>query len=64
MFKIRSVALRELTVSEVEDVNGAVLPLMFVGAVALSKVSAVSVASMAGFMTGAGIGGAVYYNQR
>lgn len=56
--------MRELTVVEVETVNGAVLPLMFVGAVALSKVSAVSVASMAGFMTGAGIGGSVYYNQR
>lgn len=56
--------MRELTIAETEEVNGAVLPLMFVGAVALSKVSAVSVASMAGFMTGASIGGAVYYNQR
>lgn len=56
--------MRDLTVAEIEHVNGAVLPLMFVGAVALSKVSAVSVASMAGFMTGAGIGGAVYYHQR
>lgn len=56
--------MRELTVVETENVNGAVMPLMFVGAVALSKVSAVSVGSMAGFMTGAGISGAVYYNQR
>ena len=56
--------MRELTVSEVEDVNGAVLPLMFDGAVALSKVSAISVGSMAGFMTGAAISGAVYYNNR
>jgi len=56
--------VRELTVVEVETVNGAVLPLMFVGAVALSKVSAVSVASMAGFMTGAGVAAAVHYNPR
>jgi hypothetical protein len=56
--------MREMTMEEIENVDGAVLPLMFVGAVALSQVSWTSVAFMAGTMTGIGIGGSVLYNAR
>ena len=52
--------MRELTQGEVEQVNGAVAPVLFVGAVILSRVSAVAVARY----TGAMIGGGIYYLQK
>ncbi len=56
--------MRELHWEEVEATEGAVLPVMFVAAVALSQVSWTSVGFMAGAMTGAAVTGAVIYNER
>lgn len=46
--------MRELTIQEVESVNGAIAPVLFVGAVMLSQVSWTSVAFYTGAMAGAG----------
>lgn len=56
--------MREITEEEVDNVDGAVLPVMFLGAAVLSQVSWGSVAYMAGTMTGIGVTGAVLYNTR
>ena len=48
--------MRELTVEEVSNVDGAVAPVLFVGAVMLSQVSWTNVA----FYTGAMVGASAY----
>lgn len=46
--------MRDLTVEEVENVDGAIAPVLFVGAVMLSQVSWTNVAFYTGAMVGAG----------
>lgn len=48
------VEIRELTIQEVENVDGAIAPVLFVGAVILSQVSWTNVAFYTGAMIGAG----------
>jgi|GEM_PF-2090644 len=52
--------MRELTAAEIEQVDGGVAPLLFVGAVALSQVSWANVAFYTGVMAGAGVYGLVW----
>jgi len=46
--------MRELNAQEIENVDGAIAPVLFVGAVILSQVSWTNVALYTGAMVGAG----------
>ncbi len=56
--------MRELTPTEVAQVDGGIAPVLFVGAVVLSQVSWVNVALNTVVMVGAGAAGLVWRGKR
>lgn len=56
--------MRELESQEINSVDGGIAPVLFVGAVMLSKVSVTNVAMYTGFMIGAGAVVIAETNQR